>query len=71
MQVSSTPLLNYILASSLPPDNGSEDDEEQITLPLYNEMGGSSWVKELGSHRTQNSGELSLTPGGALINVLR
>ena len=65
-QVSSTPSLNYTLASSLPPDNGSEDDEEQIALPSYNEMGGSSRVEELGSHRTQNS-----TPGGASINVSR
>ncbi|KAH8772302.1 hypothetical protein BGZ57DRAFT_984338, partial [Hyaloscypha finlandica] len=68
---SSTPSLNCTLASSLPPDSDSEDDEEQLALPSYNEMGGSSRVEELGSHRTQNSGELSSTPGGASINVSR
>ncbi|KAH8650978.1 hypothetical protein BGZ60DRAFT_462262 [Tricladium varicosporioides] len=66
-----TPSFNHSFASSLSPDNYGQDDEEHIASPLYNDVGGSSQVVEPGSHHTDNSRKLSLTFGGASINVSR
>ncbi|KAH9205177.1 hypothetical protein DL95DRAFT_492342 [Leptodontidium sp. 2 PMI_412] len=70
-----TLLLNCSPASSIPLENCDKDDEDQITFPRYNNIGGYNPVKDLeplaGSHQMDNSHKLSPTLGATTINVPR